>query len=548
VSTNHGSQARAGRGGDAYDQLPQGGGRTREQTGQTFDDDGPHRLLDRSASEAPRLPRLLAGIPSRGALGLSGHLGLHGELPAIDGRGRSRRGATLSLIDEVERAGLRGRGGAGFPTAAKLRAVAGAPRSALGGGRPIVVVNGAEGEPASAKDRTLLSCLPHLVIDGALLAAAAVGAREVLLGVCLPDRGCRPIRGRERSERLPDRSEASVPPLRSSSSALDAVARALGERGGSGGAERVGGVHIQLRPVPDRYVAGHESALVNHLSGGPALPTFTPPRPFERGVRGRPTLVCNVETLAHLALIGRYGSAWFRELGTPEQPGSALVTLAGSVAAPGVYEIEHGSPLTALLDAADGLTARPRAALVGGYSGTWIDGSSLREVALSDRHLSPFGASLGAGVVVVLSADACPVAELARLTRWLASQSARQCGPCVFGLDAVACAFEQLAGADAGDRPGRGNGRVEGRRGRQFAPGHGERDTVEQRLRSLARLVRGRGACSHPDGVARLVSSALDVFAQELADHAHHGPCAACALPSELPRPRVCSPPTPVPT
>ena len=529
MSAYQGSRARTGWGGEGSH------------------DRDPYHGLDRSASEAPRLPRLLAGIPSRGALALHEHLALHGELPAVEGRGRSRRGAACDLIDEVERAGLLGRGGAGFPTAAKLRAVAGASsRSPLGGRRPIVVVNGAEGEPASAKDRTLLRSLPHLVVDGALLAAAAVGAREVLFGVCRPDGGCEPIRGRERSECLPDRSEASVSPLRSSPSALDAVARALGERGGSRDGERLGGVRLQLRPVPHRYIAGHESALVNHLSGGPALPTFTPPRPFERGVHGRPTLVCNVETLAHLALIARYGSAWFRELGTPEQPGSALVTLAGSVAEPGVYEIEHGSPLPALLDAADGLTARPRAVLVGGYSGTWIDGSSLREVALSDRHLSPFGASLGAGVVVVLSAEACPVAELARLTRWLASQSARQCGPCVFGLDAVARAFEQLAGS-AGDRLRAGNVRDEGGRGGQLALGNGERDAAARRLHSLAGLVRGRGACSHPDGVARLVSSALEVFAPELSAHAHHGPCAACTLPSELPRPRVFSPPIPVP-
>ncbi len=474
-----------------------------------------HPALERPASEAPGLPRLLAGIPPRGALALSEHLALHGELPAAEGRGRSRRSAASGLIDEVERAGLLGRGGASFPTATKLRAVAEASsRSPLAGGRPLVVVNGAEGEPASAKDRTLLRSLPHLVIDGAQLAATAVGAREVLLAAC-----------------------------ESSPSALDAVARALEERGSRRG-ERAGGVQFGLHPVPNRYVAGHESALVNHLSGGSALPTFTPPRPFERGVRGRPTLVCNVETLAHLALIARYGSSWFRELGTPEQPGSALVTLAGPVAAPGVYEIEHGSPLTALLDAADGLTAPPRAVLLGGYSGTWIDGSHLREVALSDRHLSPFGASLGAGVVVVLSDEACPVAELARLTRWLASQSARQCGPCLFGLDAIASAFEQLAGGP-GARPSGNGGRVESRErvedrgGRQGARDRGARGAIDRRLRSLAGLVRGRGACSHPDGVARLVSSALEVFAHELADHAHHGPCAACARPSELPRPRA---------
>ncbi len=474
-------------------------------------------MRERSASDAPGgLPRLLAGIPSRGALGLSEHLALHGELPTFGSRGRFRRDTASGLIDEVERAGLLGRGGAGFPTAAKLRAVAEAQRSAPGGARPIVVVNGAEGEPASAKDRTLLRSLPHLVIDGALLAAAAVGAREVLLGVC-----------------------------ELSPSALDAVARALDERGDTGRGWRVGAVHTQLRPVPNRYVAGHESALVHHLSGGPALPTFTPPRPFEQGVRGRATLVCNVETLAHLALIARHGAGWFRELGTSEQPGSALVTLAGSVAQPGVYEIEHGSPLVALLDAADGLTAPPRAVLLGGYSGTFLDGSRLREVTLSDRHLSPFGASLGAGVVVVLSDDACPVAELARLTRWLASQSARQCGPCVFGLDAIASVFGRLTGG-AGNPLGRSDGRAEAHRG-VLARGSGERDAVDRRLRSLAGLVRGRGACSHPDGVARLVTSALEVFGRELSDHAHHGPCAACALPSELPRPRVSRPTTPVP-
>jgi NADH:ubiquinone oxidoreductase subunit F (NADH-binding) len=442
--------------------------------------------LDRPASEAPGLPRLLAGIPSHGALALNEHLALHGEPPAEQGRGRSRRGAP-GLIDEVERAGLLGRGGAGFPTAAKLRAVAAAGRSPLGG-RPFVVVNGAEGEPASAKDRTLLRSLPHLVLDGAVLAAAAIGAREILLGVC--ESAPRAIAGAE---------------------------QAIAERGPPRRGERVGGVQFRLHPVPNRYVAGQESALVNHLSGRPALPAFTPPLPFERGVRGRPTLVCNVETLAHLALIARHGADWFRELGTPAQPGSALVTLSGRVAHPGVYEIEYGSPLCALIDAAGGVTAQPRATLIGGYCGTWIDagpeGCDLRGVALSEEHLSPRGATLGTGVVVLLSTEPCPVAELARLTRWLALQSARQCGPCVFGLDAIATAFEQLV-----------LGRCEG---------------GPRAIQSLLGLVSGRGACRHPDGAARLVSSALEVFAEELADHARHGPCAACELPSELPRPRA---------
>ncbi len=449
------------------------------------------------------LPRLLAGIPARGSLSLDEHLALHGALPPTFGSAPSRgRRGSAALLDLVEASGLGGRGGAGFPLAGKLRAVAGASRSPLGG-RPVVVVNGAEGEPASSKDRTLLHSLPHLVLDGAVLAAAAVGAHEILLGVC-----------------------ASAP------AALDACALALAERGGPRrGGE--GGFRFELVAVPSRYVAGQESALVSLLDGGSPLPTFTPPRPFERGVRGRPTLVSNVETLAHLALLARHGPDWFRELGTPAQPGSALVTLSGPVAFPGVYELEHGSPLTALLDAAGGATSPLRAVLLGGYGGTWVDASLLRGLALSDAHLAPHGATLGAGVVVLLSADACPVAELARLVRWLASQSARQCGPCVFGLDALASVFESLV---LGDAPGELSSRPGGVPGRRGAPGG---PATVPRLASLAALVNGRGACSHPDGAARLVASALDVFAQELAAHARHGPCAACARPSELPRPRV---------
>jgi NADH:ubiquinone oxidoreductase subunit F (NADH-binding) len=489
----------------------------------------PGALADGAPPLAPGasgLPRLLAGIPARGTLPLREHLALHGPPPAVEGRGWRRHDAA-GLVEEVERAGLRGRGGAAFPTAAKLRAVVDAARGGLAGrlgapgARPLVVVNGAESEPASAKDRTLLRALPHLVLDGAALAAAAVGAREVLLGVCA-----------------------------SSRSALDGVARALEERASVRGGAGDGGVRFELHAVPARYVAGQESALVSFLSGGSALPTFTPPRPFARGVHGRPTLVCNVETLAHLALVGRYGAAWFRELGTPEQPGSALLTLSGPLAHPGVYEVELGSPLAALLDAAGGLRAPARAVLIGGYGGTWVDGARLEELALSDRDLAPFGATLGAGVVAMLSADACPVAELAHLTRWLAGESARQCGPCLFGLDALAAVFEGLAlgGAPArrGVRRVRGAGGGSGIHGRGGGAGRSvPLAAAPERLRALSALVRGRGACGHPDGAARLVESALEVFAEELDAHARHGPCAACAEPPELPLPRVAgTPPT----
>ncbi len=432
--------------------------------------------MSTGALAAPQgLPRLLAGIPARGALSLEDHIGLHGALPAHTSRPRRAAG---ELIEQVERAGLRGRGGGGFPTATKLRAVASAR------GRTIVLVNGVEAEPASLKDRTLLRSLPHLVLDGGELAARAVGAQEIILGVC-----------------------------ESATEALDGVAGALAERERRATREAP---RTRLVTVPDRYVAGQESALVNYVDGGPALPTFTPPLPFERGVRRRPTLVSNAETLAHLALIARHGSAWYRELGVASQPGSALVTLSGArLAQPGVYEIEHGLSLAALIDSAGGVAGELRAVLIGGYAGAWIDGGKLRGVALCDEQLAPYGAALGAGVIVLLSTESCPVAELARLTRWLAGQSARQCGPCRFGLDAIARTLEQLTLATGEPR-------------------------AQRRLAELGSRVRGRGACSHPDGVARQVTSALEVFAEELADHARHGPCAGCELPSELPRLPAC--------
>jgi NADH:ubiquinone oxidoreductase subunit F (NADH-binding) len=419
---------------------------------------------------ASGLPRLLEGVPAQGAMSLSEHLDIHGELPTA--RRRDRRGAG-ALIDHIEQAGLGGRGGAGFPMAKKMRTVAG------GRGKPIVVVNATEGEPASLKDRTLLETLPHLVLDGAALAARAIGAEEAIVCVC-ESAGV----GYERTE------------------------QAIAER------SRLPGhwPRIVLTAAPEGYVVGQESALVNHLNGGPATPTFTPPMPFERGVRRHPTLVNNAETLAHVALIARHGPRWFRELGLDDQPGSTLVTLSGPLAYPGVYEVEFGASLSSLVEAAGGTTTRVRAALFGGYAGTWVDGRELSRLALSTVHLAPYGASLGAGVVLLLSDEACPVAETARVTRWLAGQSAGQCGPCVHGLDALAATLEQIVlGAHA-----------------QHAA-----DRVEQ----LAGLVSRRGACGHPDGTVRFAMSAMEVFAEELSDHAHHGRCDACARPAEMPLP-----------
>jgi NADH:ubiquinone oxidoreductase subunit F (NADH-binding) len=391
----------------------------------------------------PGLPRLLAGLDSSGApMSLAEHERVHGELPDR---------APWELIESIEHSGLRGRGGADFPTARKLRAVASARRASA------VVVNGSETEPASAKDQLLLSRLPHLVLDGAVLAARAIGTREVVVQV-----------GAD------------------SASSLRALEGAL--------ALRDDGARVHLVGAPGGYVAGEESAVMHYLGGGDPLPTFVPPRPYQRGYRGRPTLIQNPETLAQVALVARFGEHWYRELGTPADPGSALVTISGAVRAPGVYELAFGTSMTDLVDAAGGETEPLRALLVGGYFGTWVDASDAMELRLAREDLRSVGCTLGAGVLVALGESSCGLHESARVTDYLSKQSAGQCGPCVYGLRAIADSMGAIADGVAND---------------------GERERVLQ----WAREIRGRGACHHPDGAVRFVASALSVFADEIEWH-----------------------------
>jgi NADH:ubiquinone oxidoreductase subunit F (NADH-binding) len=391
------------------------------------------------------LPRLLAGLDPGGApMTLADHQQAHGELPRL---------GSHELIEAVERSGLRGRGGADFPTARKLRAVAANRRRGA-----VLVVNGSETEPASAKDRLLLSRLPHLVLDGALLATAAIGANEMIIKV-----GQRAL------------------------GSLHALESAISLRSDDG-------VKIHLSAGPDGYVTGEESAVVHFLNGGASVPTFVPPRPYERGYRGRPTLLQNPETLAQIALVARYGDHWYRELGTAADPGSALVTISGAIASPGVYELAFGTPMIDLLEAAGGATEPLQALLVGGYFGTWVDSARALRLRLAREDLRSVGCSLGSGVLVALGESSCGLHESARVIDYLAGQSAGQCGPCVFGLRAIADAFAAIAGGVAHDR---------------------EHD----RLVRWTAEVRGRGACHHPDGAARFVESALSVFGAEIESH-----------------------------
>lgn len=409
-------------------------------------------------------PRAATGLPGLAPRGLPRLLGPtdRGAPPSITGE---------ALIGEVERSGLRGRGGAGFPTAIKMADVAGRR------GPAVVVANGTEGEPASRKDAVLLTHDPDLVIDGALAAAGAVGAREVVIAVS-----------------------------RHSARALASVEEAVRRR-----APHALPVRLSVAGTPERFVIGEESALVHWLNGGPATPTLKPPRPSERGVGGRPTLVQNVETLAHIGLIARHGADWFRRVGTGDQPGSALVTVGGAVRIPGVHEVAYGTRIGEIVALAGGPLDGVAGVLVGGYFGRWLRTDDPMGVAFSASGLRPVGGSAGAGAVAVLPRSVCGLVETARVARYLSAESAGQCGPCVFGLRALAEAAVALAG---------GRGAI----------------AALQELHELPSEIEGRGACAHPDGAARVVRSALAAFPDEVALHLR-GRCSATDRAPLLPIP-----------
>jgi NADH:ubiquinone oxidoreductase subunit F (NADH-binding) len=406
------------------------------------------------------LPRLLPLAGQPGA-DLAAHLGRHGPVPYCGGSAR--------LIPEVRAAGLTGRGGAAFPVHRKLEAVT------AGSGRAIVVGNAAEGEPASHKDEALLRLAPHLVLDGLQLAAEAVGAARAVLYVR------RDLRASTRLDvRISERERRR----------LDRIA-------------------VEIVSAPTRFLAGEESALASLISGGVAVPRFTPPRVFERGVDGRPTLVQNVETLAHLALIARYGPGWFRAAGTPDEPGTMLCTLRQVDGSVTVTEAAIGTPVADLVHLG-GSTAL----LVGGYHGAWIPSGQAAGLRLSNAALRPLGGLTGAGVLAALPEGRCGLVETARVARYLALESAGQCGPCLNGLPAVATALAEVAGLT----------------------GRGPSPRVLADLNRWAGLVEGRGACHHPDGTVRFIRSGLRVFAAEVRQH-ERGRCGAGSTRPFLPVP-----------
>jgi NADH:ubiquinone oxidoreductase subunit F (NADH-binding) len=384
--------------------------------------------------------------------------------------GATRRGKSL------ESSGLVGRGGGGFPSAKK---VAGASCHGQGG---TLVVNGMEGEPASDKDKVLLTRAPHLVLDGAQLLAAMCRARRIV--VCIPA-------GRD--------------------GVAAAVKHAINERSAAHYARL--GEEI-VRP-PDRFIAGEESALAGWIDTQSALPVFRSDKGIPLRIGKRPALVHNAETLAHVALIARNGPEPFLARGMAEEPGTCLVTVGGAVAQPGGGAIDRGTTLRDIV-MRGGPVEPPRALIVGGYGGSWVAPHDFG-TPYASIPLRSIGASAGVGIVIAVGTATCGVAETARIAHYLADQSAGQCGPCVFGLPAIADDLVRLARgqSDAGLLP---------------------------RLQRRLGEVSGRGACRHPDGAVGLVRSALAVFSHDVAAHDRGEPCARWSAPSSLPFPRPIDP------
>ncbi|MGW5383438.1 NADH-ubiquinone oxidoreductase-F iron-sulfur binding region domain-containing protein [Nocardia sp. NPDC003963] len=354
-----------------------------------------------------------------------------------------------AFLAELAASGLRGRGGAGFPAHRKWSAVASAT------GDSVVVANGHEGEPASGKDAWLLTRRPHLVLDGLLSAATVTGSSEAVVYV----------------------SDAAV---------LTSVRRAVVEVTSAGLVPD--GVTLRVHEAPAGYVAGEESAVVRSIDGGPAKPVSKPPRPFEVGVRGLPTLVSNVETLAHAAWIRRYGAVEFAGVGSASSPGTALFTVTGRVAAPGVYEMALGAPVSELVRAAGG----GRAPLTGALLGGWFNGLSVGDPGALEccyDAMRAAGTGLGCAAVTVFGPRDDLVSVAGELSGWFQAESALQCGSCFSGTKAIARAFRQVL---RGEDP-------------------------ERHLADLTRwgsTLSGRGVCGFIDGAAALARTGAGELAR----------------------------------
>ena len=349
-----------------------------------------------------------------------------------------RPDVSAALLAAIEHEGLLGHGGAFVPVALKWRS------ALLRKGPLTVVANAAESEPLAGKDGTLIRQRPHLVLDGLMIAAQALGADRAIIWLHGDDHTARTV-----------------------------FEAAFKERGWSGR-----DVPIEIIDGPVHYLAGEAQAITRATSGGPALPF---PRRNVTDPWAPQTLVQNVETLARLALLAR---------GLPN-PRTRLLTVLGAHRM--VVEVDQSTTIEQVLISLRWKIA-PQAVLLSGYAGIWAKWDDVAGLEVNEKKLRSAKLTLGSGVMVPLAEDACGIRVTADLVAYLASMSARQCGPCLFGMPALAEHWAALADED------------------------GDRRTMD-RLRADISAIEGRGACRHPDGATRLSTSALQTFSAHLGAH-----------------------------
>jgi NADH-quinone oxidoreductase subunit F len=379
-----------------------------------------------------------------------------------------------AVIDEVKKSGLRGRGGAGFPTGLKWSFM---PRSAKG--QKYIVCNSDESEPGTCKDRDILRYNPHAVVEGMAIAGYAIGATV----------GYNYMRGEFMDE----------PYRRFHRAVKEAYAAGLLGKNILGS-----GADFELYPSlgAGAYICGEETALLESLEGKKGQPRFKPPFPAGYGLYGRPTTINNTETLASVPAILRNGGEWFARMGTASSGGSKIFSVTGHVERPGNYEIPMGTPFRELLDLAGGVRGgRPlKAVIPGGSSVPVLHGEAMMEVTMDYESVSRAGSLLGSGAVIVIDDSACMVKVLERISRFYYAESCGQCTPCREGTGWLYRVIHRIE---------QGEGRVE------------DLDLLDQ----VASKIEGHTICALGDAAAMPVRSFLKQFREEFEYHVAHKHC-----------------------
>lgn len=380
------------------------------------------------------------------------------------------------VIEEVRRSGLRGRGGAGFPTGIKWNAVRQAP-----GTEKYVLCNADEGEPGTFKDRLILEGDPHRVLEAMAIAGYAVGARRGIIYV----RGEYGLSIRRLTKAIEQAREYGL------------LGEDILETGFS--------FDVEVRPGAGAYVCGEETALIESLEGKRGWPRIRPPYPVTHGLWGKPTVVNNVETLANIPDIILRGAVWFRSLGTPTCPGTKVYTILGHARFPGLVEVEMGTSLRTLIYELGGGLRDGRAlkaVLIGGAAGAFLTAEDL-DVPLDFDSLAGKAAVLGSGAVLVMDDTTCIVDMLGSILRFFRHESCGQCVPCRVGTDLLVRIWERIRGGEAGAE-------------------------ALGRMVEVVEVMRQASLCPLGQSLALPVRSALEKFREEFLAHARGAPCPRC--------------------